>query len=280
MDVDAVGDHAAREPTVVECRAGEAGGPVGKLRHRVEEMGDAARPGLGRRHGGVVGCVAVAEADDDAAVDEAADLPGRRGFDRDRQQQGAEPGIEQGVDIRVRHRDDQRRVVRPFPGTGEKRALEVEAEHARRPFSERLPQADDRLGAPLGPVGDEGGQAAGRAEHRMRRRDARGPRRGRGLVEEHAAAAVDLCVEKARCERPAADVGSRQLRRQRRLRHHVGDARSVEQHRMGFEEALARKDAGADEGVGSHQIVSVTLRSRLGRSGSQSRARETRSAKA
>ena len=280
MDVDTVGDQAAPKPAVVERRADEARRPMAELRHRIEQMSDATRPRLGRRHRGLVGGVAVAETDADPAIDEPADLPRRRGLSRDRQQQRADPRIEQGVDIGIGHGHDERRVVGALPGPRQERPFEVDPEDAGRLRGERLAHRRDRFGAAPRPVGDEGRQAPGRAVGRVSGRDARGAGCRRGLVEQHAAAAVDLGVEEARRERAASEIPSRQVGGQRGRRHYIGDAGAVEQHPMGVEEALARENPGADEGVHPHQIVSVTLRSRLGRSGSQPRARETRSASA
>ena len=61
MDVVAVGDDAAPQAAMVERRADDARGAVLELRHRVEEVRDAARARVGGRHDGLVARIGMAE---------------------------------------------------------------------------------------------------------------------------------------------------------------------------------------------------------------------------
>ena len=120
-------------------------------------------------------------------------------------------------------------------------------------------------------VADEGRQETGRAETPVRLADrANGVDRRLG-VEEDAAAAIDLGVDKARQQQMAAEVVAGGATATRVVAgDDVDDPAAVEQDGAALEDAVVAEHAAVDECDG-HQTVSVTLRRCGGRSGSRPR---------
>ena len=155
----------------------------------------------------------------------------------------------------------------------------MDAGDAGHALGDGLADRRDRLSHPLGPVGDEGRQERRRAVPGMRLRH-QGERSGIGpLVEQDAASAIDLSIDEARREKAAGKLDPTGVGGDLEVGHDGEDPRAVHQHAMALEDALAREDAGAGQRKAGHHTVSVTLRSRLGRSGSCPRARATSSAR-
>ena len=155
----------------------------------------------------------------------------------------------------------------------------MEPHDAGAPRPDRVSHRRHGRVAAVRPVGDERRQESRGAEARMSRRDCRGSRGRRRVVEQHATAAVHLGVDKPRRQGAATEVLARQVGRQRGFRHETDDPFPVDHDRMVIEKGLAVEDPGAPQRFGRHQSVSVTLRRWLGRSGSWPRARASVSAK-
>src|SRR5690606_28168260 len=113
----------------------------------------------------------------------------------------------------------------------------------------------------LGGVADQGRQEAGGAVAAVRAADGV-DRLGTGVVvEQHAAATVDLHVDEARQQPAAAEVAHLAgLDPRLALGHQRLDAAAaVDQHRHVVMEAVVQQDAAVHQGLGGHHTVSVTL---------------------
>ena len=125
-------------------------------------------------------------------------------------------------------------------------------------------------------VGDQRRQQAGGAVLAVCGGDRPDAGDGRLIIEEHAAAAVDLHVDEARREQ-ALDAPHPHAGGQVGVLHDGTDAAVVDDHRLPFAEVRTVEDPRAGEREG-HQRVSVTFVRCGGRSGSRPRARATASA--
>lgn len=151
----------------------------------------------------------------------------------------------------------------------------MKAENAR---DVRFADRRNRQGPPLGVVRDERRQKAGGARRPNRPRDRSGSRGCRCIIEQHAARAIDLYIEKARREQAAIKVLAHDVGGKLRGWQHIDDGRCIEQHSVVVEKMVTREDAGTAKCL-ERQIVSVTFRNRLGLSGSCPRIRDTTSAR-
>ena len=91
-------------------------------------------------------------------------------------------------------------------------------------------------------------------------------------IEQHAASAIDLCVDEPRQQDASAEVPPLGAPADRVIAvDDAGDAARVEQHRPILQNAVISEHAAVDESD-RHQTVSVTLERCGGRSGSRPRA--------
>ena len=198
--------------------------------------------------------------------DEPGDETGRHPLRRQRQQRHAVPRRRQQVEIRLGRRPQHRLVMHPGTFRRQERPLEMDAEHLGHRLGGFIDGGACRAHL-VGGVADQGRQQPGGAEAPMRRDDRGDPRGGRRVVEQHIAAAIDLGIDKARCE-PAScrHVMHRHPGRNLRARHQADDIRARDQHR-----SIAMNACPVEHGVGGDRVphrVRVTLRRWRGRSGS------------
>ena len=210
--------------------------------------------------------------DHDTGGAELRDEIGRSHLGRERDECPSTPKGRQQTDRAAVELAQLRGVVNATALGVEIGTFDVDAEHARHFRVDRGAHGGDGARDDVQIVADERGQEAGRAEPAMGLADlAYGVDRRHG-VEEHAAAAVHLRVEKTREEEMAAEIvalgaGAPRIPRS----YDIDDPASIEQHDSIVLEAGVAKDATVDE-RDRHQTVSVTLRRCGGRSGSSPRA--------
>jgi hypothetical protein len=235
-------------------------------------MRDPAHAGGHRRLGLVVARIGMPRRDDHAGGDELIDVRNRDALGRQRHQRAPAPEPGQRRDPLGIERADLVGRMDALAIDVEKRALDMDAEHPGHTGLDRGIDGDHRAADHVEIVADQRRQEAGGAEAAMRGTD-RGDACDRWfIVEQHAAAAIHLGIDEAGDERtgqalPLGVCGKRVGR------DHTEDARAVDQH----------GDAGLQRAVHQHacryqrlhQIVSVTLASDGGRSGSKPRAIES-----
>ena len=133
----------------------------------------------------------------------------------------------------------------------------MDAEHAGHGERDRVAGSGDRALHDGGIVADQGRQEAGGAEPAMRAAD-----RGDGLdagvvVEQHAAAAIDLGVDEAMHE--VATIKVNEIARRRFAMQHGDDEAVFHDHaHIAFEPAFG-EDVGVLEDVRRHAVILVSL---------------------
>ena len=181
-------------------------------------MGEAAHAGVEPGAELRITAGGVAGSDDRATRDQGARWHRRRHLLRRQRDQGdavVERSRERDLVV-VRHAE-LAGVVRPLARRREVRAFEVDAEHARHALRDRLAHRRDRCAHDLDVVADQRRQEPGGAEAPMRGADAADRVDRRRVVEQHAAAAVDLGVD---------ETGQQRVRRaDRACRHRAGAGR-------------------------------------------------------
>jgi hypothetical protein len=244
MHVAPVDDEAAPAMRVVQRRADGPRLAVRERRHRVEEVRharDAVAEGFAHFLEGAVG---VSRAHDDTGAHEGADRRGR-GELRGQRDEGAADG-EGGEERHALAVEvaEFRRIVRALAQRADERAFDVQSDESRNARGDRLAHRPDRARDHGEVVADERRQEPRRAIEPMRRADPADGFDARGVVEEHAAAAVHLAVDEAGHEARAAKVMLRGA--PAAWVAGVGDgvdARSVEQHHAVVHETLVEQDA-------------------------------------
>ena len=116
-------------------------------------------------------------------------------------------------------------------------------------------------------VADQGGKKTGCPEGAVGRADGGDCLDRRGVVEQHAAAAIDLGVDKAGDQQIAAQIMSRRARRRIACVEYRGDLAVLDHHAFAVEDAGLGQDAAIYK-YSQHQTVSVTLLRWGGLSGS------------
>ena len=131
-----------------------------------------------------------------SAADEARDEAGRHLLGRERDDERAATRCRERFEVCRRGRADQRRIMHARFVAREKRSLEMKTEH-RGLAAHRLLHGGDRRHGLLRAIGDQRREKAGGAEAAMRGGDRSDRLRGRRIVEQHVAAAIDLQVDEA-----------------------------------------------------------------------------------
>ncbi len=204
-------------------------------------------------------------------------MRGRDAIGRYRDEQRFDAEGQDLVHVRIGHHAHQVGIVRAAPLGRQERPFEMDAEAAERRAGDRLLDRGDRLGGDLRRIRDQGRQQRRGAEAGMRIADRAHALRGRRIVEQHAAAAIDLRIDEARRQHAALQTMHRQVARHHCLRHHVEDARAVDHDGVLRAPLGAVEDLRACDREPGHHKVSVTFLRRGGVSGSKPRARAIRS---
>ena len=183
------------------------------------------------------------------------------------------------LDVRLRHRPDQRGIMGALAGDGQERPLEVDAGDARHACVDRLAHGGDRRrhagsGRSVMKVGSRAVEPC--SAMGLREQAERG--RVRALVEQDAAAAIDLRVDEAGRQHAARQLDS--------ARHRPGPATAARRPRswrrrrdgVAVEEALAGEDPGSGRGRGgpSHRLRHLAQPARPVRDRGRARARPSR----
>ncbi len=222
----------------------------------------------------------MADADDDAGGREPRNLGGghRLGGDCRQQMRQLPPCGDQGIEVGLVHRPDQRRVVRTLPGETQMRTLEMETEETGHPAARRLDAGGDDSRCLFRRVGNEGWQAPRRAVADVGRADRFDGRNVGRKVELRPAAAIHLEVDQPRGDRAAIEGHALDVERRIGCRDPFDAVTGDDQHRA-VPPQLAVEDArtGISEAVGHR--VSVTLLRCGGWSGSKPRLRDSSSTK-
>ena len=211
VDMVAVGDVPGPDVRARKGGADEPGLAMAKPAHRIEEMGHAAGAGVEERVRLVGGAVGVTQRDDDAGGNQPAHRLRRCLAWRKRDHQQTEPSPRLCIerDIVVAERAHQAGRMRALAPRVEMRSLQMQADHAGNGAGRhRVDRRDDALAG----VGDQCRQQSGGTGPPVSRRDAAEPVRGGVVVQQYAAAAIDLNVDEAGCEDAAVqthDVYSR-----------------------------------------------------------------------
>ena len=150
------------------------------------------------------------------------------------------------------------RIVDTVPGGGEHRPLDVDAEHAGNASVDRLLDRAHGLVDHGAIVGDDGGKKPRGAIAAVRRADGDEAVDRRRLVEQRAAAAVDLDVDEAGREHAAVECANGRAARRLALGQHGGDLRSIEHHRQALDQRVAAQHPGAGEND-RHQRVRLSV---------------------
>ncbi len=272
-----VGDHAAPALPAVERRADCARLAAAELAHRVEQMGEAAhafgQPGL---YLGIA-CRRMPGGNHHAALGQRANRARRGKFRRESDQRA--PALQRGEQAdrrRIQH-SEPGGVVDAGPGGVEERPLDVDAKHARHPRRDGGIDCRDRARDRIEAIADQRGQKAGGAETPVGLTDCRYARDCRIVVEQGAAAAVDLEIDEAG-EQVARQLAPGSVWRALARRCHGGDAPAFDRHAaVKLETGRGQQPRGQKRDL-CHR-VSVTLRKCGGRSGSKPRARLSAAAK-
>ena len=148
-----------------------------------------------------------------------------------------------------------RLVVHAFSGRVDVWSLDMDAQDARHPPVDRMAHGSDRArdGRAIG--GDQGRQEAGGAVTPVRRAD---PRDGRGLggiVEQRAAAAVDLEVDEARRQQAALEVDAARAVRQPRIVDNALDPSVREQQGAAAGQPAVQQNLAIDQSVQAGSCV-------------------------
>ena len=203
----------------------------------------------------------MAEADDDAAVGEAADHRGRDAFGRQRDEQRFEA---ERQDLHPRSASVIVRIsggsCAPLPLRRQERSLEMEAEDSRaRVRAIACLTAATACAVISGESVMKVGSIAVVPKLAWAAQIVRTPSARRRVVEQHAAAAIDLRVDEARRQHAAVRAVHRQIAGTSAIAAPRRDARTVDDHGMCRDELVAVEDLRRRRGRPGHQIVSVTL---------------------
>ena len=151
------------------------------------------------------------------------------------------------------------------------RSFEMDADHAGHALGDRCVDRGDRFAHHVDVVADQRRQETRRAEAAVRFADAADRLDCRRVVEQHAAAAVDLAIDEAGQQQIAAEILDVEIGHAAIVR---GDDRvdhaGVDEHGDVVAETIRGQHARVDERRG-HQTVSVTLLRCGGASGSRPR---------
>ena len=206
---------------------------------------------------------------DDAGRGQLRDDVGRRHLGRQRHQGPAAAKGGQQPDRAFVETAQFRGIMHALACDVQVRAFDVDAEHAGHLGVDRGAHGLECARDDMQVVADERRQKPGGAEAAMGAADLADGVDGRLGVEEHAAAAVYLRVEKARQQQMAAEIVAGCAAAARVVAgDDVDDPSSVEQHGAVIEDAGVAEHPAVDQ-RDRHQTVSVTLRRCGGRSGSQ-----------
>ena len=268
MHVMTIDDDAAPAVRIFQRRADRAGLAALQRRHRVVQMREAADAGIESGTDLFVAAGGVSRAQQHAARDERADGIGRYAFRRQRHHGDAMAQRRHEFDLGLIGHAELPGVVRALARRRQIRAFQMQTENSRYSLGDRIAGRGDRIAHHLAIVADQGRQQTGGTEAPMRLRDA--PQRidGRRVVEQHAAAAVDLDVDEAGQQRVALQIVPRT-----RMRRHVrritdpSDASIGDHHRQAADQSAPGQYAAVDQHAPAH-TVSVTLLRCGGTSGS------------
>ncbi len=170
--------------------------------------------------------------------------------------------------------------MRTLAGQRQVRAFEVQPEQPRHAFGQRLAGGGDGGAGDLGRIGDQRGQERGGAAGRMALADRADGLDAGGVVQHHAAATIDLKIDKTRRDQPARERHPLDPGGQVGLGLDRGDPACVDQQGAALVAVMAVEDVGAEIGLGRGHIVSVTFLRLRGRSGLPPRSAARRSTKA
>ena len=152
-------------------------------------------------------------------------------------------------EIVLTERADPRGVVHAFSRRADVRPLEMETEHARHPLIDRTPHRIDRAHHRGAVAGDQGREEAGGAVAPVRLADAR-DRRGLGrIVEQHAAAAVDLQVDEARRQQAAVEIDAPGVPRRRGVIDDALDPAAGDQQGAASGKPVVQQNRAVDQSV-------------------------------
>ena len=247
---------------------------MGERGHGVEQVGEAAESGAKGKLCLVIGGIAVPCAYDHTRFDERGNIGGRDHLRRDGQHDLAFAGARQQLDHCRVDGADPVGFVDPAFDLVDERAFDMDADHAGNPCADRGVAGVERSGDLFGRIADERGQERGRAEARVRGTDCGDGLHADIVVEQHAAAAIDLRIDEAG-QQPATF----QIDRSR------GSIIGVDRRHLALRQGKAGsvQDIGPDRdaavGKASLHFVRVTLLRNGGLSGSNPRATESCAAK-
>ena len=207
----------------------------------------------------------MAERDQHAAPREFGDALRRDAIGRERQHDRAAIGVGDRLDVVGRKVADVFEFMRAPAARVEEGPFQMDAECRRGP-TPCLARRGDGGGHHLRRVGHERRQQADGTVFAMRGGDAGDALGCRVIVEQDAAAAIDLHVDIAGRKQAAAEIPRRAVR-SLGVRDDCGDALAFDDDRVVVEKTFAVEDPRA--GQNDHQTVSVTLRRLRGRSGSR-----------
>jgi hypothetical protein len=213
MNVMAIGDQPAETFVVRECHPHHAGFPAIHLAHRVENMREGASAGFEGRLDFSHHRFGMAEAHQHAFIGKRFDQRGLHAIRRQRQHHAAAIGIGDPFNILCRHLADELFGMGAFALDIEKRALDMDAEHARNALGDCRSHGGDRRFGHLRRVGDDRRQHPGRAEFPVRLGDAPHAINRGMIIEQGAATAVCLHVDEARCQQAAAQRAALEIGR-------------------------------------------------------------------
>ena len=208
--------------------------------------------------------------DDHAIFDEGLDRSGRDAFRRGRQQRHSACQRFDHVQFGGVRRVEKPRVVHAAPRAAEIRTFEMDAQHAGYVVGDGRVDRRERAAHLVRTVADERWQKTRRAELSVRRTDCADTVHVGPVVEQHAAAAVDLRVDEAWQQNQSTQVVDFDIRRDVACRDHGLDATVFDEHGDIVVPTLPGKYACIDE-CRRHHTVSVTLARCGGRSGSRPR---------
>ena len=231
-------------------------------------MGDADQTGIERRNRLFVARLAMPSADQHARVDEALDRGDRHPLGRDGQHDLATARAGQDGDHLLVQIAEARRVVDTFPRRIQHRPFDMDADDAGHLRLDRLVDRIERAGDLVGRLADQSRQHRGGAIGRMRRRHGRDAVDVETVVEQHAAAAIDLRIDIA-----GHDPAAVQVDRVRRTLHRADrrDTIAVHDDLRAWQNPVLGRDMAVDETETGHS-VRVTFCRCGGESGSMPRA--------
>ena len=245
VHVMSVGDDPEAAVGICQRGAHHARRAALKRRHRVKKVSEAAHARRERGPGLVVIGRAVPGPDDHARLQQAPDHGRRGAFGGQRDEGFAALQRAQDGQTFFIERADFARIVRALLQDIQKRPFQMDPEHARRAPGQGLIHGRDGPAHHGIVVADQGRQKARGPVLPVRGADgADRLRRGRA-VKQHAAAAVDLQIDKSRRQISAVEVGLyRHIGGQGGARQHLGYLILVQDHGVVSQQPLAVEHAG------------------------------------